>query len=177
MTKEDFYILRNSITMRQVAEYYGFPIDRKGFIKCPFHGNGTERTPSLKIYEGFRGFHCKGCGIGGDVSKFVELLDGVSRKDAGLLLSRRFNIPISENSEIPPETLQRANEARLKRESAIAKQSQVQAELRQICAYLVAYNQLMNESEPFSEVWCCCQNEIPKLIGRWESLFNLLEKV
>ena len=41
---------------------------------CPFHG---EKTPSFHV-NGDKGFfHCFGCGVGGDVIKFVELYDKV----------------------------------------------------------------------------------------------------
>jgi DNA primase len=176
MTKEDFYILRNSITMRQVAGYYGFRIDRKGFIKCPFHGNGSERTPSLKIFPEFRGFHCKGCGQGGDVTKFVELYENVTQKEAAILLSQRFNIPISDNSEIPEEVLHRAKQAELERQGKLARQIEIQSELRQIATLIKGYEGIRLTAVPFSEIWCYTQNELPKLIGRWEYLFSEMRK-
>jgi hypothetical protein len=104
------------------------------------------------------------------------MYENVTPKEAGMLLSERFHIPISESSEIPEETRQRANEARLKRERVIARQLQIQTELREICAYLIAYNQLIVESKPFSDVWCYCQEELPKAIGKWEIVFAALEK-
>ena len=46
---------------------------------CPFHG---EKTPSFHV-NGEKGFfHCFGCGLGGDVFKFVELYDKVGFPDA-----------------------------------------------------------------------------------------------
>jgi len=45
---------------------------------CPFHG---EKTPSFHVYDkGF--FKCYGCGVGGDVIKFVELYDKVTFPEA-----------------------------------------------------------------------------------------------
>lgn len=171
MTKEDFYILRNSITMRQVADHYNFKITKRGgsfFILCPFH---NDVNASLQIYDGFRGFYCRGCGTGGDVTRFVELYEGVSRKGAAKMLSSWFGIPISENGEIPLETRIRANKARLKHEQELLKQSELQADLRQICANLIALTQMAKRLEPFSDAWCYVQNEIPKIIGEWEERF------
>ena len=46
---------------------------------CPFHG---EKTPSFHV-NGEKGFfHCFGCGVGGDVIKFVELHDKVTFPEA-----------------------------------------------------------------------------------------------
>ena len=36
---------------------------------CPFHG---EKTPSFNVNEARRTFKCFGCGVGGDVIKFIE---------------------------------------------------------------------------------------------------------
>ncbi len=53
---------------------------------CPFHG---EKTPSFHV-NGDKGFfHCFGCGVGGDVIKFVELYDKVSFPEAVRQLAAR----------------------------------------------------------------------------------------
>ena len=130
MTKSDFYLLRNSITMRQVAEYYGFKVIKRGgsyFTLCPFH---NDKNASMQIFDGFKGFYCRGCGQGGDVTKFVELYEGVTQKGAATLLSQRFNVPISDNSEIPPEAIQKAQQAEFLRQELFGKQLQIKAELR-----------------------------------------------
>lgn len=54
--------------MDDIAIKYGFKPNRSGFINCPFH---NEKTPSLKIYKGNRGFSCYGCGESGDIIQFV----------------------------------------------------------------------------------------------------------
>jgi DNA primase len=60
---------------------------------CPFHG---EKTPSFHV-NGDKGFfHCFGCGLGGDVIKFVELHDKVSFPDAVRQLASRAGIPVPE---------------------------------------------------------------------------------
>lgn len=66
-------IIKDSLTMRQVVERYGYEIDRKDFICCPFH---NEKTPSLKVYES--SFYCFGCNTSGDVIKFVRMLFNLS---------------------------------------------------------------------------------------------------
>lgn len=60
---------------------------------CPFHG---EKTPSFNV-NGEKGFfHCFGCGVGGDVIKFVELHDKVGFQDAVRQLAGRAGIPVPE---------------------------------------------------------------------------------
>lgn len=44
----------------------------KGMVHCLFHG--PERTPSLHIDLERGLFHCFGCGVGGGVKKFAELV-------------------------------------------------------------------------------------------------------
>ena len=180
MTKEDFYILRNSITMHQVVDHYSFRITRKGknnFIRCPLHAGGSERTPSMIIYEGFRGFYCRGCGQGGDVTKFVELYEGVTQKEAALILSQRFGVPISESEEVSEETRQKAYIAVKEAQRELIRQVEIRAKLAKLGSQIRAYQLVTLTAEPFSEIWMYVQNELPLLIGRWEALFGELKRI
>ena len=79
---------------------------------CPFHG---EKTPSFGV-NGDKGvFHCFGCGVGGDVIKFVELYDKVNFTEAVRLLASRagLTIPETEDSRQDAEN-RREREALLK---------------------------------------------------------------
>jgi DNA primase len=60
---------------------------------CPFHG---EKTPSFQVNRDKGFFHCFGCGVGGDVIKFLELHDKVGFADAVKLLAQRFGLPLPE---------------------------------------------------------------------------------
>ena len=60
---------------------------------CPFHG---EKTPSFHVYREKGFFHCFGCGVGGDVLKFLELHEKVGFQDAVKQLAQRFGITIPE---------------------------------------------------------------------------------
>ena len=60
---------------------------------CPFHG---EKTPSFHV-NGDKGFfHCFGCGVGGDVIKFVELHDKVTFPEAVRQLAARAGLTVPE---------------------------------------------------------------------------------
>ena len=79
---------------------------------CPFHG---EKTPSFQV-NGDKGFfHCFGCGVGGDVIKFVELYDKVTFPEAVRQLAGRvgLTVPEPEDSKQDAEG-QRDREALLK---------------------------------------------------------------
>lgn len=173
---EDFEIVTQSITMQQVAEAYGFQVNRKGFMRCPFHGNGSERTPSLKVYPGNRGFHCKACGVGGDIIKFVELLNNLTSLEAMMELASTFNITISTNADIPKETIEMAKQARLEQQQALTLEQQKIADLKRISTLIHAFERELSNSKPFSNTWCYCQKKLPILRGEWEALFHSIRK-
>ncbi len=79
---------------------------------CPFHG---EKTPSFHVNPDKGFFHCFGCGVGGDVFKFVELFDKVAFPEAVRLLAGRFGIPVPDPAEAPKdEAAERERETLLK---------------------------------------------------------------
>ena len=63
---------------------------------CPFHG---EKTPSFHVNREKGFFHCFGCGVGGDVIKFMELHEKVSFTEAVRMLATRFGLAIPEAPE------------------------------------------------------------------------------
>lgn len=84
--------VKEGVTARQVAEYYGFPPNTKGLCLCPFH---QDKKPSLKIYPNGKGFYCFACGAGGDQIKLAALYMGVSNTEAAEELAVAFQIPVS----------------------------------------------------------------------------------
>jgi DNA primase len=64
---------------------------------CPFH---AEKTPSFQVHQDKGFFHCFGCGVGGDVFKFLELHEKIGFQDAVRLLAGRFGLalPAAEES-------------------------------------------------------------------------------
>lgn len=77
---------------------------------CPFH---DERTPSMSIKPDDKLFHCFGCGEGGDVFRWVELLEGVDFTGALELLADRAGIQLRTADEHPETAARRAREKRL----------------------------------------------------------------
>jgi len=72
--------------------------------RCPLH---EERSPSLVVYPHNQSWYCFGCDIGGDVFKFVQLIEKVSfaealqRLGSNTLTTRRDNkTPIAQANPI-----------------------------------------------------------------------------
>ena len=78
-------VIADSVSLRKAGATY------KGL--CPFHG---EKTPSFNVNRDRGFFHCFGCGVGGDVFKFIELQDKIGFQEAVRSLAQRFGIPIPE---------------------------------------------------------------------------------
>ena len=78
-------VISDTVSLRKTGNSY------KGL--CPFHG---EKTPSFNVMRERGFFNCFGCGVGGDVFKFVELQEKVGFSEAVRMLAGRFGIPIPE---------------------------------------------------------------------------------
>lgn len=83
-----FSEVKENLTARQVAEYYGLKVKRNGAACCPFH---DDRHPSMKIDKNY---HCFACGVGGDAIDYVSRMFGLSQYDAALKLIGDFSLPV-----------------------------------------------------------------------------------
>jgi DNA primase len=59
---------------------------------CPFHG---EKTPSFNVRSNPAFYHCFGCGVGGDVFKFVQEIESLSFQDAVTRLADKVGFQLS----------------------------------------------------------------------------------
>lgn len=101
-----FQAVKQSVTTRQAAEYYHFPINRSRLIACPFH---NDRTPSMKVDTRF---HCFGCGADGDVIDFVARLYQLDVKSAAEKLAADFHIPHPKAKHTVKASLEQNEEQR-----------------------------------------------------------------
>lgn len=68
---------------------------------CPFH---NEKTPSFSVHMSHQFFKCFGCGVGGDVIKFVMEMERISFVEALKLLSERNGIAMPKREYSDPES-------------------------------------------------------------------------
>ena len=87
--------IKNTLSAIQVAEFYGLTPNRAGYICCLWH---NEKTGSLKLYEGNRGFYCFGCGKNGSCIDIVMQLFGLNFLDACKKINEdfRLGLPIGQ---------------------------------------------------------------------------------
>lgn len=78
---------------------YGFQPNHAGFIPCPFHQG--DRTASLKLYPGAKGWHCFGCNRGGSVVDFVAELFSLTPLDSVRKLNADFRLGLPVDK--PPD--------------------------------------------------------------------------
>ena len=89
-----FEAVKQSVTIRQAASFYGIRVGRNSMVCCPFH---NDRTPSMKVDSRF---YCFGCGASGDVIDFAALLHGLGKREAAVRLAEDFGVSY-ENSIRP----------------------------------------------------------------------------
>ncbi|HEV2790798.1 MAG TPA: DNA primase [Solirubrobacterales bacterium] len=77
---------------------------------CPFH---DERTPSFSVEPQEKLYHCFGCGVGGDVIKFVEEKDGLNFAEAVEVLADRYGVELEREQEDPRAEAKRQRRRRL----------------------------------------------------------------
>ena len=82
----------------QVVELKKMGAKWKGL--CPFH---TEKTPSFNVDKDKGFFKCFGCGVGGDVVKFVELHQKLTFPEAVRSLAQRAGMTVPETPGGPDD--------------------------------------------------------------------------
>lgn len=81
-----FEAVKNTVTTRQAAEYYGIKVMKNGMACCPFH---RDRHPSMKLDQRF---HCFGCQADGDVIDFTATYLGLPVRQAAEKLAKDFGV-------------------------------------------------------------------------------------
>ena len=94
MAENVFEAVKQSVSTRDAAEFYGIKVSRTGMACCPFH---DDKNPSMKVDQRF---HCFGCGEDGDVIDFTAKLFDLSPKEAAEKLAQDFGLIY--DSQAPP---------------------------------------------------------------------------
>jgi hypothetical protein len=80
-------VVQETVSLRRVGGTY------KGL--CPFH---NEKTPSFHVDRERGFFHCFGCGVGGNVFKFVELHERLSFPKR-CVVAKKFGVALPETGD------------------------------------------------------------------------------
>ena len=110
MAENVFEAVKQSVSTREAAAFYGIEVKRNGMACCPFH---DDKNPSMKVDQRF---HCFGCGEDGDVIDFTAKLFDLSPKEAAEKLAQDFGLIY--DSQAPPRRryVRQKNEAQKFRE-------------------------------------------------------------
>jgi DNA primase len=87
--------------VRVIGEYVRLKKSGQSFTGlCPFH---QEKTPSFNVHPVRQIYHCFGCGVGGDVFKFVMEMDKIPFPEAIRTVAEKCGIAIPRPRERSPE--------------------------------------------------------------------------
>jgi len=84
-------IIRQHIEITElIGEYIRLEKKGRNYVGlCPFH---QEKTPSFSVNSEKQIFHCFGCGVGGDIFKFVMLSEGLTFPEAVRRLAEKAGV-------------------------------------------------------------------------------------
>jgi len=87
--------------VRVIGEYVRLKKTGQNFTGlCPFH---QEKSPSFAVHPVRQIYHCFGCGVGGDVFKFVMEVDKCTFPEAIRIVAEKCGIAIPRPRERSPE--------------------------------------------------------------------------
>jgi DNA primase len=87
--------------VRVIGEYVRLKKSGQNFSGlCPFH---SEKTPSFAVHPVKQIYHCFGCGVGGDVFKFVMEMEKIPFPEAIRVVAEKCGIAVPRARERTPE--------------------------------------------------------------------------
>src|SRR5687767_5020631 len=91
--------VRNSADIVQVISEYVTLKAAGSALKalCPIH---SEKSPSFSVHREKQLFHCFGCGVGGDVFKFVMLAERVTFPESVRIVAEKCGVPIPADTGV-----------------------------------------------------------------------------
>ncbi len=147
--------IKRQANICDLVSYYGFDVDRAGFINCPFH---EEKTASLKLFTDTNRWHCFGCGKNGTVIDFVMQLLNISFYDACLRIAQDFGLVLEPVNNLSfRQREKRKSELRKIKQKAKAK---AEAKKQALERYHMALDRFIKNdlaimhSTVLSDEWC-----------------------
>lgn len=171
MQQDDVQNIRSSVTMRQLAAMYGYEVNRSGMMRCPFHGE--DKHPSLKVYDGERGWYCFVCNEGGDIFDFAMRHDGLEFPRAVERIAYMAGIPVSDGKNgLSEEDKARIRKRKAEREAAERAKEERNQRMIEISERIRILEAIRARCEPLSYVWSGAEENLIKLQKEWEYLFQ-----
>ena len=171
MQQDDVQNIRSSVTMRQLAAMYGYEVNRSGMMRCPFHGE--DKHPSLKVYDGERGWYCFVCNEGGDIFDFAMKHDGLEFPKAVERIADMAGIPVSDRKNgLSEEDKARIRKRKAEREAAERAKEERNQRMIEISERIRILEAIRARCEPLSYVWSGAEENLIKLQKEWEYLFQ-----
>lgn len=150
MTKEEIEnrkeALKATISVPDILIRYGVQIKRGRCKSICHQGKNYTAKVSDELY------YCFKCNQSMDIFDLVMHFENCSFWTAFEILG---------GTEKPSFTATvKANKAKRERKARIVREQKKKADLKRIQDYITVYRKLITESEPFSDLWCYCQNKI-----------------
>lgn len=105
--------LRQSVSTKMLMDAAGIAVNRQGFAVCPLH---HEKTASLKVYDGSRGWWCFGCQTGGDVIDLARHLWGLNFIKAIVRIDSMFSLGLVNRPQTAQERREEQRRIELRKE-------------------------------------------------------------
>ena len=157
--------IKQSVSMREVVERYGYHPNRAGFISCPFHKG--DRTASMKIYKD--SFYCFGCGASGDIFAFVQKYDNCDFKTAFYSLGGEYG-KRDFKADMSLYRLQKAKERAEREKAKLAQERQLRI------FFINTMQKALKVVEPMSDAWCYLISELEMELYKFSVLQEEIER-
>ena len=95
----DFHKIKSSVSIVDVVRSYGITLKKVGKQYSSLSPFKRETKPSFFVLPEKNIFKCFSSGHGGDVIKFVALMENISYAEAARILSERYNIPLDDTKK------------------------------------------------------------------------------
>ena len=163
--------VKDAVSAREAAEYYGIKVTKRGMACCPFH---RDRHPSMKLDHRF---HCFGCQADGDVIDFAARYFHLPVREAAEKLAKDFGVRYEEGC--PPDKGKRGKTVKtLSLEQNYAKLEQncfsVLNRYRELLYFWKEHLALQMPEDEWDQRFCEALNRIPRVEYLMDILLNSL---
>ena len=101
--------IKRRLSIVDVASSYTQIFQQSGrpWIKCPFHGNGQERTPSCNLDPEQSRYYCFGCHSTGSMFSFVMHMEHLTFPEAVEFLADKAGVELERTDKRPEASRER----------------------------------------------------------------------